>query len=353
MSQHHQTGQGIALIALGIICSHAAAQPAIGIADLPQGGETYIRANAVPPLFSDLLEDGGENLTWDFTALISTGDQETEYFPMGSASITTQFVFSSADHFTAFELPDLGTENPLPISGATTYLEFGSSAYTVVGLGITTDIFDLPVIYEDEEELLPLPLVYGASLEGTSAFEVDLPELLYYGTEQVTDIEVDAWGTVLLPGGSYDCLRVKRTFSAQDSVNIPAAEIGFSLPREGTVYEWYAPGEGMPVLSVQSIIGIPAVWQFKPDGTPFGLNEPRIIPAQVFPNPVPSGRDALLAFSGQGVVMVKVLDASGRTVMESAIESEHDQLTLPCASWPAGTYTAVIAGMPPIRFILR
>ena len=132
-----------------------------------------------------------------------------------------------------------------------------------LGLGITTDIFDLPVIYDDEEELLPLPLTYGASLEGTSAFTLNLPELLYYQTAQSSVVEVDAWGTLLLPGGSYECLRVTRTYAAQDSVNVPAAELGFSLPREGTVYEWYAPGEGMPVLSVQEIIGIPAVWQFK------------------------------------------------------------------------------------------
>ena len=95
------------------------AQPVLTSSDLPQGGQTYLRATAVPPLFSDGLEDSGAGLTWDYSDLISTGDQETEYFPMSEAGFTTQFIFSSADHFTAFELPDLGLETGIPISGAT------------------------------------------------------------------------------------------------------------------------------------------------------------------------------------------------------------------------------------------
>ena len=115
--------------------------------------------------------------------------------------------FSGADHFTAFNLPDFGDDFTLPISGATVYNDFGSDAYRTVGIGITTDLFDLPVIYDDEEEILPLPLSYGATLSGTQAFEVELPGILFYATEGETNIEVDGWGTLLLPGGSHGCFR--------------------------------------------------------------------------------------------------------------------------------------------------
>ena len=104
-------------------------------------------------------------------------------------------------------------------------------------------------------------------MEETSAFTLDVEGVFFYATEQDMDIEVDAWGTLFLPGGECDCLRVKRTFSALDTINVAAADIGFTLPREGTVYEWYAPGEGMPVLSVQTFIDIPAIWQYKPGET--------------------------------------------------------------------------------------
>ena len=212
MSSYHLIRRLTGLAALLLSWGTSSAQPIIGTGDLPQGGETYIRANAVPAVFSDIVEDGGVDLTWDFSDLIATGDLENEYFPMSAANITTQFVFSSADHFTAFELPEIGLDNPLPISGATTYLQFGSSAYKVIGLGITTDIFDLPVIYEDDEELLPLPFVYGASLEGSSAFEVDLPDLLHYSTVQTSDIAVDVRKTA----GDCSACSITRNRSAFD-----------------------------------------------------------------------------------------------------------------------------------------
>jgi len=345
---------GMALTALLTVATAAAlAQPTLTSNDLPQGGQAYLRANAVPPLLAD-IETEGPGLTWDFSTLISTGTQETEYFPMSAASFTTQFIFSSADHFTAFELPDLGIENPLPFSGATTYHEFGSSAYRIIGLGITTDFVDLPVIYEDDEELLPLPLTYGATLDGTSAFEVDLPELLFYGTEQVTNIAVDAWGTLILPGATYECLRVRRTIAAQDSVNLPAAELGFSLPREGTTYEWYAAGEGMPVLSVQMLAGIPTGCQYKPgEDEVIGVEEWNAPSYAITPNPAHLGQDLLLDGIAESPSDIVVRDAAGRVWLDAVLEVEEGRMLVPSAAWPAGVYLVSVAGAPATRCIIR
>ena len=136
-------------LAMGLsIC----AQPTINISDLPQSGVAYARANGLPPLNADDINLDGAGVTWDFSELIYQGDLETEYFPMSDASLTTQFLFSSADHFTAFELPDLGADLPIPVSGATVFREYGNNAYKTIGVGITTDLFDLPVNFEDEEE---------------------------------------------------------------------------------------------------------------------------------------------------------------------------------------------------------
>lgn len=344
----------VTFVLAAITLTAARAQPSLNSSDLPQGGQTYARANAAPPLFPGDLDAGGADLTWDFSDLISTGTQEVQYFPMGAASITTQFVFSSADHFTAFELPDLGIENPLPISGATTYHEFDNDAYRIVGLGITTDIFDLPVIYDDEEELLPLPLTYGAFLEGTSAFEVDLPGIVYYGTEQSHTIEVDGWGTLLLPGGEFECLRVKRNYSAMDTVNVAAAEIGFSLPREGTVYEWYAAGEGMPVLSVQALAGIPAVWQYKPgEGETNGVDLLTSGRPVIGPNPVTAGTDLVLQADVIQGSPVHVTDALGRTVFHGFVEWTGLEGRIPTGGWAPGIHHASIGGGAPVRFVIR
>ncbi len=314
-------------------CLVVHSQPTIGTADLPQGGTVYLRANAVPPFNADDINNDGENVTWNFSDLVGTGDVETEYFPMGSASFTTQLIFSSADHFTAFDLPDLGADLPIPISGATVYREFGGNAYKTVGIGLTTDFIDLPVPFDDEEELLPLPLVYGAEMQETSAFVLDVEGLFFYATEQDMDIEVDAWGTLLLPGGEFDCLRVKRTFSALDTINVAAADIGFTLPREGTVYEWYAAGEGMPVLSVQTFIDIPAVWQYKPGETD-AVTETAPVDWKLGPSPLQQG--APLHCPGLAGRELLVADAMGRTLFRGQPSPTGAGAMLDTKDWTSG-----------------
>ena len=138
-------------------CLVVHSQPTIGTADLPQGGTVYLRANAVPPFNADDINNDGENVTWNFSDLVGTDDVDTEYFPMGSASFTTQLIFSSADHFTALDLPDFGADLPIPISGATVYREFGGNAYKTVGIGLTTDFIDLPVPFTNRKEWIPSP----------------------------------------------------------------------------------------------------------------------------------------------------------------------------------------------------
>ncbi len=309
------------------------AQPVLDSNDLPQGGTTYVRATAVPPLDEGNLEEGGADVTWDFSGLTVATEVETPYFPMSQASFTTQFIFSSADHFTAFNLPDFGEEFALPISGATVYNEFGNDAYRTIGLGITTDFLDLPVIYDDAEEILPLPLSYGAAVSGTQAFELDLPGILYYATEGATDIEVDGWGTLLLPGGSYDCLRVKRTFASQDTIALAAIEFGFSLPREGTVYEWYAAGEGAPVLSVQAVLDIPANWQFKP--APSSLEGSNPAAFQVYPSVLTAGE--ILHIETHIGERWTAVDGQGRILFNATPEVYGGQFQLSTEGWPTGT----------------
>ena len=321
---------------LFVACSIAAglhAQPVLDSNDLPQGGTTYVRATAVPPFDAGDLDEGGADLVWDFSTLEVATEAETPYFPMSQASLTTQFVFSGADHFTAFNLPDFGEDFALPISGATVYNEFGSSAYRTIGLGITTDLFDLPVIYDDAEEILPLPLTYGATLSGAQAFEVDLPGVLYYATEGTTDIEVDAWGTLQLPGGSYECVRVKRAFASEDTIALAAAELGFALPREGTVYEWYAAGEGMPVLSVQAVLGVPANWQFKP--APSTVESVPEMALHVYPTVLQSGEPVMVdAEAGHTWV---AMDVNGRVLFQGIPDVQAGKAQLNTSGWPAGT----------------
>ena len=90
------------LMAACAIATGLHAQPVLDSNDLPQGGTTYVRATAIPPFFTGDLDAGSADVTWDYSDLEVATEAETPYFPMSEASFTTQFIFSSADHFTAF-----------------------------------------------------------------------------------------------------------------------------------------------------------------------------------------------------------------------------------------------------------
>ena len=70
-------------VVFAVLFGSLSAQPVLTSADLPQGGTTYARANAAPPIFRGDLGASGEDLTWDFSDILLTTDAETEYFSMG------------------------------------------------------------------------------------------------------------------------------------------------------------------------------------------------------------------------------------------------------------------------------
>ncbi len=304
------------LLAFSTLQPSLHAQITLTSADLPQAGMTYERATS--PVSLDATTGAGPNSTWDFSDLGATVVDETAFFGMSSASVTIQFSFTSADHFTAFVLPEFDGLD-LPVSGATVIWDYTSSAYTTVGIGISTEFIDLPVAYVDADETLPLPLTYGATLDDDSQLELDIPTQLYYGNVQNRVVEVDGWGSLILPGGTFDVLRVKTVITGSDSINIPAAELGFSIPKNQTIYAWYAPGEGTPVLSIVEIADIPLLASFKTGGPVSSIYEANSAPFSVV-GPVPA-RDYVVLSGVQAGQVLQVLDAMGRFVRSSTVDA--------------------------------
>ena len=113
----------------------------------------------------------------------------------------------------------------------------------------------------------------------------------------------------------------------------PAADISFTLPREGTVYEWYAPGEAMPVLSVQTFIDIPAIWQYKPGETD-AVAESAPVDWKLGPSPLQLG--APLHCPGLAGRDLLVTDAMGRTLFRGQPAVTGTLATLDTKGWTNG-----------------
>ncbi len=105
-------------------------------------------------------------------------------------------------------------------SGGYQFEKIDAQDYGLLGFGLSglPGILDKPFVAELDSPLtiLSLPLAYGSTWSDTSNF-VDTLEIVYQGTKVPIRIDVDysrkavvdGWGTMVIPQGEYNALRVR------------------------------------------------------------------------------------------------------------------------------------------------
>jgi hypothetical protein len=84
----------------------------------------------------------------------------------------------------------------------------------------------------------------------------------YYGGVGKRINEVDGWGTLITPFGSFQTLRIRSTIMQTDTLYLDSTIGGFSTPRPTRIeYKWLAAGKKIPVLQIDEniILGAPVV----------------------------------------------------------------------------------------------
>ena len=303
---------------LGVFTLPAFAQITVEDTDLPQGDTGYTFQNVAPDFLAD-FESSGPGWIWDFSELAVVDSTVTLVEDISEASFTAQFVFNGfdpeyqADHFYTFlNIPDFGDLGgdvgiPVQLGEVVGYHQIAGGTYNQVGLGMSLSGLELPIPFEDVDEVHPVPLTVDATLESTAAYEVVVPATLTYVVDQTRFSEVDGYGTLLLPDGtSHEVLRLKSTVSSEDSVYVDLAEQGFAFERETVTYLWLGDG-GMPWMEVTTTLGIPSVVRYQgtvlaeedtssTDGLAALQSEMRLMP-----NPVHRGDVVTLGRDGRPV----------------------------------------------------
>ena len=230
----------------------AASQITITGDDMPQPDVTYPLVNAAI-LDLSLGEISGANATWDASDLTALMDAPLTPVDINDASISAALVFNSpfnsayqCDFYLPTELPDFGVDLGIPLEGFNNFYQTDGDAYAIAGVGLSAMGFDLPVTYDDIDEIIPLPLEYGETLSSTAAFQLDLTGIFTYGLSQSREVEVDGWGTLILPSGSYEVLRTRTELTATDDIFIEQLGEPFSIDREQATYQWWGAGMGFP-----------------------------------------------------------------------------------------------------------
>jgi len=250
--------------------------------------------------------NSGANQTWSFLSLIRQDSSVINFVPAGSTPYSGQFPTSNI----AFTTDNVNYG----------YTTTSSGNYIINGQASP----DLMINYTDPELFMQYPFTYNISV--TDNFESNFTSggftTFRTGTTTITG---DAWGTIILPSGSYaNALRVKYIITTKDSLTL-----GTVLTSVLTSYNWFVTGKKFPVFEIiytsYSVNGIPITNSKVVNynlGTVIGVtNISNETPdkyklSQNYPNPF--NPSTILAFEirRSGFVSLKVHDMLGKEVAD-------------------------------------
>lgn len=191
-------------------------------------------------------EQGGANKAWNFSEIRATTQDVLRYFPVTGTPYFLQFFTATYGLPETANLPGIGGggANANPFG----YYRLNANALVSMGKGATIQSLPIGIVYNPRDTMFKFPLEYENVFEGAyagSAGFAGLGSLVQTGTRRT---EVDGWGTIATPFGTFECLRVKSEVNGIDSISIGAT--GIPIPNSRTEYYWFGKNQDFPLMEV-------------------------------------------------------------------------------------------------------
>jgi hypothetical protein len=304
-----------------LIATAASAQITITQADMPSPGDS-VRVSYAANTDSVDYTLTGPNFIWDFSALTPIAQQELRF----ETPVALPFIFTSSVAYVNLSPDSLPGVGALP-SNFTDYYKKGSSGYRQVGFSFEYapfGSFAIPVIYSTNDYIYRFPLNYGNMDTCDAGYGMQIPSLIYFGQSIHRVNEVDGWGTLITPYGTFQTVRVRSVVDRIDTIGLDSVN-GFATPRPTEIeYKWLAAGMDIPVLEVDVTVLFSAevisnvVYQDSMRDSLFQVNVPEVNPnitaGQVYPNPADQSCTIIYSLGEAGPVEIVLLDMTGRVV---------------------------------------
>ena len=311
----------------------ASAQIVINSSDFPAIGTVYLDAQDTLPAASIVPGAAGASQTFNFANL----HQHTiDSLPFLSPS--------------SFAFDTLVPDADIVIS------QFGGYAFANIGtnkvelIGYTGDFqgFGIPVniVYSNPQTILEFPTTFGMTYKDTSVFRstfpgpaqffayVDSVRISHYGTSQS---EVDAWGSITTPLGTFDILRNKTVETSRDSIFgikqgspllgnwtlIPFALLGVQISNpvvnNTTTYDYLSKEKGYYVVRLVIDNSDGSTQSLRYLTTPGAGFEDlsQVSTVMVFPNP--ANEVLNIEYTGNSAAKATLFDVTGKVVANQEI----------------------------------
>lgn len=236
------------------------AQITITSDDMPSPGDTIRTSIGINTDSFDFAATG-ENFLWDFRALNPMVQRVDTFLSVTETPIAFwPFFIGSANLVAPFNPSQLF--QGLPDAEAFRFLNNSASSFKDVGYGVLLDGTPLPLKFSQADEIYQFPMTYGQSFTSAANLEIGVPDFGYILVDRNRQNEIDGWGTLSTPYGTFEVLRYKSVVSEYDSVYIESNGQATALQRDYVEYHWLANQSGLPLLQVQidAVLGNTAVY---------------------------------------------------------------------------------------------
>jgi len=231
--------------------------------DFASSGDTVRISESLPVLSGYDLT--GANYSWDFSSLSPESQELKSYLSMSTVPILVNFsfgAFASSEyqasyHTESTDIPIDALNNFLPVNveALYAYSKMSDSSINALGYSLMVDGQGVPFSSDTIEVKYSLPLQFNQIDSSVGYTNVDLNPFadLKFIQHRNRTTEVDGWGTITTPYGTFSVLRIKHEIIEIDSLYQAFSGTGswIALPELYSVeYEWWAKGEKDPVLKV-------------------------------------------------------------------------------------------------------
>lgn len=331
---------------LGVALTGLFAQPAIDSTHMPAPYDTISRT-VVTNLSAINYTNSDSNYFWDYSALEGSNASGDTFVTVLSTEIAYIAIFNNPfdkEHkATVVDNQASGPSLPgLTISNVFNFYKAAYSYYGQVGFGAEINGITMPVKYDHADKIYNYPFVFGQSDTSLSQYGIDIPNLGYNAQRKQRINLVDGWGTLVLPGDTFNVYRIKSVVETFDSIYIDSIGYGFGFNSTVTEYKWISDECKLPVFQVskrQGMGGNAQAWFL--DHRDFsGIREVAASPQFVI-TPNPANDQLSIAYPTEGFTRWEIMDMTGRRVLQGALSPER---TVHVADLHPGLYLLRIIG---------
>jgi hypothetical protein len=304
--------------------------------DMPQVGD-ILRVSLTTNIPGDYTQTGSD-MTWDFSGLIKISQQVNSFVDVSGTPLLYQFVFTPG---IISNIASPGNYLPafpgIPFSNSFTFYKNSASLFSDAGFAFQLSGIPIMLKYDTADVYYKLPCTMGDTWTSHSFSSISFPGLAYFSSSRSRTSQVDGWGSLTTPFGTFETIRIKSEVIEQDSVFLDSS--GFVVPytRNITEYKWLGKGQGIPLLQI-SEEGLVQTATYRDNINNTGINELRNESVQVFPNPS-TGFCTISINGNYNPVHIQILNSEGRLLVEKdSYASSGNSVSFDLSCFPTGLY---------------